>query len=71
MVESFFPPPELIRQAAQLAVIYVPALNPIFRTPPLPSPDLVTCFALGAVVLVAVALEKWLVRSRKLYVNPV
>ena len=35
--------------AAQLAVIYVPALNPIFRTSPLPIQDLALCIGLGAV----------------------
>jgi len=51
----------------QLAVIYVPALNPIFRTSPLPILDLILCVGLGALVLVAVELEKWLVRSGMLY----
>ena len=59
----------LLTVAAQLTVIYVPALNPIFKTSPLPVLDLLICFALGAVVLIAVEIEKWLVRSGKLYVN--
>jgi len=41
--------------AAQLAVIYVLALNPIFTTSPLPLVDLLGCIALGAVVLLAKA----------------
>jgi Ca2+-transporting ATPase len=53
--------------AAQLAVIYVPSLNPIFRTSPLPLPDLALCFGLGAVVLLAVEVEKRLVRSGAIY----
>jgi Ca2+-transporting ATPase len=60
----------LLTVAAQLAVIYVPALQPIFKTSPLPLTDLVICFALGAVVLVAVEFEKWLMRSGKIYANP-
>lgn len=41
--------------AAQLAVIYVPALSPIFKTSPLTLADLLGCIALGAVVLLAKA----------------
>jgi len=51
----------------QLAVIYLPPLNPIFHTQPLPLVDLAACFALSSVVLVAVEIEKWLVRRRLIY----
>jgi Ca2+-transporting ATPase len=51
----------------QLAVIYVPALNPIFKTQPLPLFDLAVCFALSSLVLVAVEIEKSLVRRGLLY----
>ncbi len=51
----------------QLAVIYVPALNPIFHTQPLPLADLAVCFALSSLVLVAVEIEKWLVRRGLVY----
>ena len=51
----------------QLAVIYVPALNPIFKTQPLPLFDLAVCFALSSLVLVAVEIEKTLVRRGHLY----
>jgi Ca2+-transporting ATPase len=61
----------LLTMAAQLAVIYVPALQPIFRTSPLPLMDLAICFGLGAVVLIAVEFEKWLVRSGKIYANAI
>jgi Ca2+-transporting ATPase len=54
----------------QLAVIYVPALNPIFKTQPLPLFDLGVCFAMASLVLVAVELEKVLVRHGKLYGEP-
>ncbi|MDH4071959.1 MAG: HAD-IC family P-type ATPase, partial [Gammaproteobacteria bacterium] len=49
--------------AAQLAVIYVPALNPIFRTAPLSAGQLAACFGMGSIVFVIVELEK-LVRRR-------
>ena len=51
----------------QLAVIYVPAFNPIFKTLPLPMEDLLACFALGSIVFVAVETEKWCVRKGWLY----
>lgn len=47
---------------AQLAVIYLPPLNTVFRTVPLSATQLGTCFALGSVVLVAVELEKFVRR---------
>ncbi len=53
--------------ALQLAVIYVPALNPIFNTTPLATPDLALCIALAALVLVAVEIEKLLVRQGRIY----
>ena len=53
----------------QLAVIYVPLLNPIFKTQPLPLFDLVLCFALSSLVLVAVEIEKMLVRRGLLYTS--
>ncbi|QBQ56073.1 cation-translocating P-type ATPase [Nitrosococcus wardiae] len=53
--------------ALQLAVIYVPFLNPIFRTSPLPPGELALCFALPVVVFVAVEIEKWLVRKGWIY----
>jgi Ca2+-transporting ATPase len=51
----------------QLAVVYVPALNPIFHTQPLPLLDLAVCLALSSLVLVAVEIEKALVRRGRLY----
>jgi Ca2+-transporting ATPase len=53
--------------ALQLAVIYVPALNAIFHTQPLPLPDLAACLALSSTVLVVVEAEKWLVRRGLIY----
>ena len=51
----------------QLAVIYLPALNDIFHTQPLPMFDLVICLLLSSLVLVAVEIEKWLVRRGLIY----
>ena len=42
----------------QLATIYVPWLNPIFKTEPLDAWELALCVALAALVFVAVELEK-------------
>ncbi|MEA3275042.1 MAG: cation-translocating P-type ATPase [Pseudomonadota bacterium] len=60
----------LLTVGLQLAVIYVPALNPIFKTQPLPLFDLAVCFALSSLVLVAVEVEKALVRRGRLYGEP-
>ena len=53
----------------QLAVIYVPALNGIFYTQPLPMFDLAVCLLLSSLVLFAVEIEKWLVRRGMIYSN--
>ncbi|UCE76792.1 MAG: cation-translocating P-type ATPase, partial [Gammaproteobacteria bacterium] len=59
----------LLTLALQLMVIYVPAFNPIFHTRPLPLPELLACLGLSALVLVAVEIEKWLVRRGRLYAS--
>ena len=51
----------------QLAVIYVPALNSIFKTEPLSLFELGICFALPLIVLVAVEIEKALRRRGIIY----
>ncbi|MBE0425625.1 MAG: cation-translocating P-type ATPase [Nitrospirae bacterium] len=43
----------------QLATIYVPYLNPIFKTNPLTLSELLLCFGLSSVVFFAVEIEKW------------
>ena len=53
----------------QMAVIYVPALNSVFHTQPLPMFDLVVCLVLSSLVLFAVEIEKWLVRRDLIYKN--
>jgi Ca2+-transporting ATPase len=50
--------------ALQMAVIYVPALNPIFHTTPLEAADLAFCLVISSVVFVAIELQKWLGRLR-------
>ena len=53
--------------ALQLAVIYVPVLNGIFHTQPLPPMDLAICIGLSSLTLIAVEIEKWLVRRNWIY----
>ena len=49
---------------AQLAVVYVPTLNVIFHTEPLPLADLMLCFGLGACVWIAGETHKLYRRKR-------
>ena len=49
----------LLTVGLQLAVIYSPALNAIFKTQPLSALELLVCVGLASLVLVAVELEKW------------
>ncbi len=51
----------------QLAVIYLPVLNGIFHTQPLPAFDLLVCLALSSTVLIVVETEKWMVRRGMIY----
>ncbi|HSI23202.1 MAG TPA: cation-translocating P-type ATPase [Methylophilaceae bacterium] len=53
--------------ALQMATLYVPVLNPIFRTEPLTASELAACFAISSVVFWGVEAEKWLVRRGWLY----
>jgi Ca2+-transporting ATPase len=46
----------------QMATIYVPALNDIFRTAPLSAAELAAAIAVASVVFVAVEVEKWVRR---------
>jgi P-type Ca2+ transporter type 2C len=50
-----------------MATLYVPALNPIFRTEPLTASELAACFAISSVVFWGVEAEKWLMRRGWLY----
>jgi Ca2+-transporting ATPase len=51
----------------QMAIIYMPTLNAIFKTQPLTLSELIICFALSSVIFIAVEIEKWLVRTDRLY----
>jgi len=51
----------------QLATIYAPFFNGIFKTAPLSAAELAICLGLSAVVFVAVEIEKWMVRRAWLY----
>jgi P-type Ca2+ transporter type 2C len=55
----------LLTLALQLATIYLPALNPIFKTEPLTMGELAACLALSSVVFLAVEAEKLLTRRGK------
>ena len=46
----------------QMATIYVPVLNPIFKTEPLSVNELVLTLALSSVVFIAVEIEKFVKR---------
>ncbi len=49
--------------ALQMATIYVPSLNLIFKTEPLDLDELLLCLALSSVVFIAVEIEKWFIRQ--------
>jgi Ca2+-transporting ATPase len=55
--------------ALQMAVLYVPSLNPIFKTEPLGLDELALCLALSSVVFIGVEIEKWLVRRGWIYAS--
>lgn len=48
--------------ALQMATIYIPALNPIFKTEPLDLDELLLCLALSSIVFIAVEIEKWCIQ---------
>jgi Ca2+-transporting ATPase len=51
----------------QMATIYVPALNPVFRTEALSLTELLLCLALSSIVFFAVEFEKWMIRRDLIY----
>jgi Ca2+-transporting ATPase len=57
----------LLTFTLQMAVLYVPWLNPIFRTQPLAPGELAACLALASVVFLGVELEKLLIRRGWIY----
>jgi P-type Ca2+ transporter type 2C len=52
----------LLTFGLQMAALYVPFLNPIFKTEPLDPVELALCLALSSVVFVAVEIQKWMIR---------
>jgi len=57
----------LLTFALQMAVLYVPWINPIFKTEPLSLGELAACLALSSVVFIGVEIEKALVRRGWIY----
>ncbi|WP_374547215.1 cation-translocating P-type ATPase, partial [Rhodoblastus sp.] len=57
----------LLTVVLQLAVIYLPSLNAIFRTSPLSLPELAACLALSSLTFFIVEMEKWLARRGWIY----
>jgi P-type Ca2+ transporter type 2C len=51
----------------QMATIYIPMLNPIFKTEALDASELSACLAISAIVLLAVEIEKALMRRELIY----
>ena len=51
----------------QLAVIYSPLLQPIFKTQALTAGELAFCLAMSGTIFIAVEAEKWLVRRGYIY----
>ena len=52
----------LLAFALQMSTIYIPALNPIFKTEPLDLDELLVCLILSSVVFIGVELQKWMIR---------
>lgn len=55
----------LLTFALQMAVIYVPFLQDVFRTQSLTLQELLLCLGLSSIVFWAVEIEKWVKRRRK------
>ncbi len=53
--------------ALQMGLVYIPVMNTIFHTQPLPAFDLLVCLLVSSLVLVAVEFEKWLIRRGVIY----
>jgi Ca2+-transporting ATPase len=60
----------LLTFALQMAVLYVPWLNPVFKTEPLGWGEMGFCLAMSSIVFFAVEIEKWLARRGWLYNRP-
>jgi ATPase, P-type (transporting), HAD superfamily, subfamily IC len=59
----------LLTFGLQMAVLYVPVLQPIFKTDALSLDELLLCLALSSVVFFVVEIEKWMRRRGWIYRN--
>ncbi len=59
----------LLTFGLQMAVLYVPVLQPIFKTEALSLNELLFCLALSSVVFFVVEIEKWMRRKGWIYRN--
>jgi len=57
----------LLTFSLQMAVLYVPVLQPIFKTQALSLNELLFCLALSSVVFFVVEIEKWMRRRGWIY----
>ncbi len=57
----------LLTTLLQLAVIYVPWLNPVFKTQPLAGEELAVSVLVPSLVFVGIEIEKWMTRRGWLY----
>jgi Ca2+-transporting ATPase len=57
----------LLTIGLQMAVLYVPVLQPIFKTEALSCDELLFCLALSSVVFFVVEIEKWMRRRGWIY----
>jgi Ca2+-transporting ATPase len=53
----------------QLAIVYLPFFNSLFRTQAMPLIDLGICVAISSIVLFAVEIEKLLIRQKYIYIE--
>jgi Ca2+-transporting ATPase len=54
----------------QMATLYVPALNPIFKTEPLDMNELLLCIGISGIIFFAVEMEKFFIRRGWIYRQP-
>jgi Ca2+-transporting ATPase len=57
----------LLTVLLQLAIIYLPFFNQVFKTQPLSLDELVFCLALSSIVFFVVEIEKWMIRRGWLF----